>query len=122
MKKLIFFFLSAFLFISLSGQDATIKEEMITFPTYDFRDPDPVARPGKIFPYFRFDGFSYTPVNKPQKMVVLENNWIKVWVAPEIGGKIWGALDKKNNQYFIYFNKVVKFRDIAMRGPWTSGE
>ncbi len=121
MKKLLFLFLASFIYISLSGQDATIKEEMITFPTYDFGDPDPVARPGKIFPYFRFDGFSYTPVNKPQKMVVLENKWIKVWVAPEIGGKIWGALDKKNNEYFIYFNKVVKFRDIAMRGPWTSG-
>ncbi len=54
-------------------------------------------------------------------MVVLENKWIKVWVAPEIGGKVWGALDKKNNKYFIYHNNVVKFRDISMRGAWTSG-
>ncbi len=103
------------------GQDATISEEMISFTTYSFGDPDPVARPGKIYPYFRFDGFSYDPVEQKHKMVVLENNWIKVWVAPDIGGKVWGALDKKNNEYFIYHNNVVKFRDIAMRGPWTSG-
>ena len=51
----------------------------------------------------------------------MENNWIKVWIAPDIGGKVWGALDKKTGKYFIYHNNVVKFRDVAMRGPWTSG-
>lgn len=40
---------------------------------------------------------------------------------PEIGGKIWGAFDKVSKKEFIYNNHVVKFRDIAMRGPWTSG-
>lgn len=106
---------------SISAQETSVREEYIPFDTYSFSDPDPVAQPGKIFPYFRFDRYSYTPVVKKHKMIVLENKWIKVWIAPEIGGKIWGALDKKNNHYFIYFNKVVKFRDIAMRGPWTSG-
>jgi hypothetical protein len=40
---------------------------------------------------------------------------------PEIGGKIWGAIEKSTGNEFIYYNSVVKFRDIAMRGPWTSG-
>jgi len=121
MKKLIVTALLSLSLASLSGQDATIREELIPFTTYSFSDPDPVARPGKIYPYFRYDYFSADPVEKTHKMVVLENKWIKVWVAPEIGGKVWGALDKKNNQYFIYHNNVVKFRDISMRGPWTSG-
>ena len=42
-------------------------------------------------------------------------------ILPEIGGKIWSAIEKTTGQSFIYFNHVVKFRDIAMRGPWTSG-
>ena len=54
-------------------------------------------------------------------MITLENATIKVFITPEIGGKIWGAMDKTNGKMFIYFNQVVKFRDIAMRGPWTSG-
>ena len=40
---------------------------------------------------------------------------------PEIGGKVWGAKDKKTGLEFIYTNDVVKFREIALRGPWTSG-
>ena len=47
--------------------------------------------------------------------------WIQVTVLPEIGGKIWTAVEKSTGKSFIYDNHVVKFRDIAMRGPWTSG-
>ena len=121
MKKLVLTALLTMVLTSVYCQEATIREEFIPFTTYSFSDPDPVARPGKIYPYFRFDVFAADPEVKSHKMVVLENKWIKLWVAPEIGGKVWGALDKKNNQYFIYHNNVVKFRDISMRGPWTSG-
>ena len=118
------FFTSGFFFFSLimlNCQEVSIKEEYMTFPTYPFSDPDPVARPGKIYPYFRFNGYSIKPVSQKHRMVVMENYWIKLWIAPDMGGKIWGALDKKTGKYFIYFNNVVKFREIAMRGPWTSG-
>lgn len=30
-------------------------------------------------------------------------------------------MDKTTGKDFIYKNGVAKFRDIAMRGPWTSG-
>ena len=115
---------SVFLFVFFSHalcQEASIREELIELPTYPFSDPDPVARPGKIYPYFKFDGYSTIPVVKKHKMVMMENNWIKVWIAPDMGGKVYGALDKNTGKYFIYFNNVVKFREIAMRGPWTSG-
>ena len=52
---------------------------------------------------------------------MLENPYIRVFVAPDMGGKILGAFEKKHGKDFIYFNRVVKFREIAMRGPWTSG-
>jgi predicted Zn-dependent protease len=54
-------------------------------------------------------------------VVTLENDYIQVFVLPEVGGKIWGVIDKTTGQEFIYRNEVMKFRDIAMRGPWTSG-
>ena len=90
--------------------------------TYPFSDPSPVATPNNsYYPYFRFDGFSMQAQEKQWKMVVLENDYVKLTVTPEIGGKIWGAIDKVNNKEFVYTNGVVKFRDVAMRGPWTSG-
>ncbi|MBO9594458.1 MAG: DUF5107 domain-containing protein [Niabella sp.] len=102
-------------------RNATIAEEKRMYSTYPFSDPDPVPSFGKIYPYFRFDGFTATPVQKEWKVVRLENDFIRVEVFPEIGGKIWSAYDKIHQRYFLYNNNVVKFRDIAMRGPWTSG-
>jgi Tfp pilus assembly protein PilF len=106
---------------AMAQNNATIKEFEKEFKTYPFSDPDPVANPGLIYPYFRFDGFTNKPVQQKWKVVELENDFIKLWVMPQIGGKIWTAIDKKNNRPFIYQNDVIKFRDIAMRGPWTSG-
>ena len=63
----------------------------------------------------------FLPTPKKWQVVHLENEYIEVWVLPEIGGKIWGAREKSTGEEFIYRNEVVKFRNIAMRGPWTSG-
>ena len=100
---------------------ATVREYRKVFRTYPFSDPDPVPNPGRIYPYFRFDGFTDRPVDKEWTVVELENRWIRVTVMPEIGGKIWTAVEKSTGKPFLYGNSVVKFRDIAMRGPWTSG-
>ena len=104
------------------AQQATVTETVETVKTYPFSDPDPVADPSDLFyPYFRFDGFSAKGTDRQWKVVSLENDYIKLTLFPEIGGKIWGAVDKTTGKEFIYNNHVVKFRDIAMRGPWTSG-
>ncbi len=101
---------------------ARLTEGMTSMLTYGFSDPDPVANPDALqYPYFRFDGYASQGSPKEWKTVTLENDWICVTVFPEIGGKVWGAVDKTTGKEFIYYNHVVKFRDIAMRGAWTSG-
>ena len=103
------------------AERATVREYKKVFRTYPFSDPDPVPNPGRIYPYFRFDGFTDRPVDQEWTVVELENRWIRVTVMPEIGGKVWTAVEKTTGKPFLYGNSVVKFRDIAMRGPWTSG-
>ncbi|MGM0529109.1 MAG: DUF5107 domain-containing protein [Bacteroidota bacterium] len=123
-KKSFFLWFSLIFAVSSSqsfAQKATVKEYKKEFPTYSFNDPDPVPNTGRIYPYFRFDGGSIDASPIDWKMVELENDYIRVFITPEIGGKIWGAIEKSTGKEFIYFNHVVKFRDIAMRGPWTSG-
>ncbi len=110
----------------LRGPRATVTEEKEIIKTYPFGDPDPVpilarSRNTAIYPYFRFDGFSREGRDQEWKVVRLENDYIKVYVLPEAGGKIWGAIEKSTGKDFIYKNDVMKFRDVAMRGPWTSG-
>ncbi|MBQ9548009.1 MAG: DUF5107 domain-containing protein [Bacteroidales bacterium] len=101
---------------------ATLTKGKTSMLTYGFSDPDPVANPNLLqYPYFRFDGFATCGVQKEWDTVTLENEWISVTVFPQIGGKVWGATDKTRGLEFIYYNHVVKFRDIAMRGAWTSG-
>jgi hypothetical protein len=124
MKKLFLWLITAVCALNsnyLFAQPAQITEKQIPLITYPFSDPDPVATPGKIYPYARFEGYSAKGTMQEWKMVELENDYIKLWITPEIGGKIWGAVEKATGKEFIYYNHAVKFRDVAMRGPWTSG-
>ncbi len=100
---------------------ATVREFTETFRTYPFSNPNPVPVFGRVYPYYRFDGYTDQPVERAWKVVELENAYLRVRVLPEIGGKIWTAIEKSTGRAFLYDNHVVKFRDIAMRGPWTSG-
>ena len=121
MKSLLF--ISAILLFQFSyGQMASVQESTRTFKTYPFNDPNPIPSKSLIYPYFRFDGFTDKPVDKQWKVIELENQYIKLMVLPEVGGKIWSAWEKSTGLPFIYNNQVVKFRDVAMRGPWTSGD
>ena len=121
MKKILIMLLSAWSFFAYSQNPSTLKEYKKVFRTYGFSDPDPVVKMGPIYPYYRFDGYTDVPSDKEWKVVELENDYIKVMILPEIGGKIWGAWEKNSGRPFLYYNQVVKFRDVAMRGPWTSG-
>jgi tetratricopeptide (TPR) repeat protein len=106
------------------AQQATITETDEQIRTYPFGDPSPIpilAGEPEIYPYFRFDGFSHEAEEQTWTVVTLENEYIKLFVLPEVGGKVYGAIEKSTGHEFIYQNEVLKFRDIAMRGPWTSG-
>lgn len=121
MRTILFTLLLIVNFIAYSQNPSSLKEYKKVFRTYGFSDPDPIARMGSIYPYFRFDGYTNAPSNKEWTVVELENDYVRIMILPEIGGKIWGAWEKPSGRPFLYYNQVVKFRDVAMRGPWTSG-
>ncbi len=103
---------------------ARITEEIRVLETYPFSEPNPVpilVRDARLYPYHSFEGYSTTSQPQEWKVVKLENDYIEVFVLPEVGGKVWGAVVKETGHEFIYRNEVMKFRNIALRGPWTSG-
>jgi len=106
---------------AFAQQTASIREYTKAITTYPFSDPNPIPAFTNIYPYFRYDGFTDKPVQKQWKIVELENSYIRLTILPQIGGKIWSAVEKSTGKPIVYENHVVKFRDIAMRGPWTSG-
>jgi tetratricopeptide (TPR) repeat protein len=109
---------------------AVVAESKETIRTYPFSDPDPVpifarssmwGQGARLYPYFMFDRYAAEPVDRAWTVVRLSNPHIEVAVLPEVGGKVWGAVDKATGREFLYWNHVLKFRQIALRGPWTSG-
>ena len=101
---------------------ARVSVERLEMKTYPFSDPDPVPATAETrYPYFRYDGSTDVAEMRTWKTVVLENDRIRVTLLPEVGGKVWAATDKTTGRDFLYCNHVMKFRDIAMRGPWVSG-
>ncbi len=113
-----------------SSGAATVEEQNEVIRTYPFSDPDPVpifarssmwGQGARLYPYFMFDRFTAEPVDKPWNVVRLKNPFIEVAVLPEAGGKVWGAKEQATGREFLYWNHVLKFRQIALRGPWTSG-
>ncbi|WP_255069006.1 DUF5107 domain-containing protein [Lacihabitans sp. LS3-19] len=120
-KVLVFLLLPVLVF---AQKKATISEESRPFLTYPFSDPNPnpiLTVRTNIYPYHSFEGYSLKGEMQKWKVVKLENDYIIVWVLPEVGGKVWGAIEKSTGKEFIYRNEVMKFRNISMRGPWTSG-
>jgi tetratricopeptide (TPR) repeat protein len=107
-----------------AAQTARISEVTRVLTTYPFSEPNAVpilTRDARLYPYHSFDGYAKDGVPREWKVVRLENDIIEVFVLPEVGGKVWGAVVKRTGHEFIYRNEVLKFRNIALRGPWTSG-
>jgi hypothetical protein len=113
-----------------SSGAATAVEAKQVFKTYPYGDPDPVpifarstmwGNGARLYPYTFFNKFSATGADQSWTVVRLENPYVSVSVLPQVGGKVWGATDKTTGRDFLYTNHVMKFREIALRGPWTSG-
>ncbi len=115
------------------GSDSSIKsyEMELTLPTYQVGRPDPNPRfysgrayqgaQGRVYPYPLLDQLSDDRVEKPYKLVYLENEYVKVGVLPEIGGRVFEARDKTNEYDFLYRQHVIKPALIGMLGAWISG-
>ncbi len=130
MKTRLFFIL---IFIShLCSAQLRLTEETITLPTYPTKAPDknPVfyipeesqLAERHIYPYpFTEVGSSEKKIDKQYKALILENEYLKVCVTPEMGGRIYYALDKTDGYNIVYYNHAVKPALIGMTGAWTSG-
>lgn len=108
-----------------------IWEEPLKIPTYDVGKPDKnprfyVARAyqgaqGRVYPYPMLDKLTDNRKDKTYNAVYLENEYIKICVLPEMGGRLFAALDKTNNYDFLYRQHTIKPALIGMLGAWISG-
>ncbi len=74
-----------------------------------------------IYPYALMDNLSNTKVEKEHKAVFLENEYMKLCLLPDMGGRLFYATDKTNDYEFFYRQHVIKPANIGMLGAWISG-
>ena len=60
-------------------------------------------------------------IGKEYTVVVLGNEYLKIEILPEIGGRIYSALDKTTGYDFFYKQHVIKPALIGVLGSWISG-
>lgn len=105
--------------------------ETTSIPTYEVGEADknPMfldkrvyqGSSGKVYPFPVIDKIYDHKKLKDYQMVYLENEYLKISIMPEIGGRIYRAIDKTNNYDFVYYNQVIKPALVGLAGPWISG-
>lgn len=61
-----------------------------------------------LFPYPSAGDTAAEATPRPFRMVVLENNLLRIEVAPELGGRVYRMLDKRTGRDVLFSNPVVK--------------
>ncbi len=61
-----------------------------------------------LFPYTSYGETDATPVPRAFRMVALENECLRVEVAPELGGRVYSLCDKRIGREILFSNPVVK--------------
>ena len=116
---------------SAESNAVSVWEETVVIPTYIPPPPDPnpmflekrvnQGASGRVYPNPLTDRLSNEKVDRPYQAVKLENEYLRLMVLPEIGGRIHVGLDKTNNYNFFYRQHVIKPALIGTRGAWISG-
>jgi len=76
---------------------------------------------GRVYPLPFIDRIAPTPVERAWQALFIENKYLRVIVLPELGGRIYAAIDRTNGYDFIYRNPVIKPALVGLAGPWISG-
>jgi len=76
---------------------------------------------GKVYPYQVIETIGDYPEPRTYNAIFIENEYLKIMVLPELGGRIQMAYDKIRQRHFIYYNRVIKPALVGLLGPWISG-
>ncbi len=104
-----------------------VWEDKLIIPTYEVCADNPYPwfnewkSDAPIYPYPFKDCMSWKKTEKEYITLVLENEYLRVIVLPEIGGHLYRFVDKVNNRDIIYTNHVIKPGYFGVRGGWCSG-
>jgi tetratricopeptide (TPR) repeat protein len=105
--------------------------EPVSIPTYHPLPPDrnPMflekrvyqGSSGCVYPLPFIDCIASQSTARDWQALHIENEFVRVMVLPEIGGRIHVGFDKTNGYDFFYRQNVIKPALVGLAGPWISG-
>lgn len=108
-----------------------VWQETLSLPTWTTgeEDPNPMflekrvyqGSSGAVYPYGVIDTLTGEREMREYQAVWMENDFIRIMLLPELGGRIHRAYDKVQQRDFVYYNEVVKPALVGLLGPWISG-
>lgn len=109
----------------------TAWSEKVIIPTYEvgIAEKNPIflekriyqGSSGKVYPFPVVEKISDTKIDKEWTACFLENDFVKIMILPELGGRVQMAYDKMKKRHFVYYNEVIKPALVGLTGPWISG-
>jgi tetratricopeptide (TPR) repeat protein len=106
-------------------------EQDVEFLTYEPGPPDrnPMflekrvyqGSSGRVYPLPFIDRIAAEPRPRRWKAIHVENEFLRLMILPEIGGRIHVGYDKTTGYDFFYRQNVIKPALVGLAGPWISG-
>ena len=115
----------------VEGETCKAWREEVVIPTYECGayEKNPVflekrvyqGSSGVVYPYPVIESIANEKTDRSYHAVFLENEYLKVMILPELGGRVQMAYDKIKQRHFVYYNHVIKPALVGLAGPWISG-
>ena len=84
--------------------------------------PIPTAfDPNGVYPYMSYSETSNRPVAKKYKFIVLQNDFLKATICPELGGKVYSLIHKPSGKEVLYVPDVIRYTRILPRFYFIAG-
>lgn len=115
----------------MNNMPVKVWEAQVSIPTYGIGKPNknPMffekriyqGSSGVVYPNPVIEKILDEKTDKDYTGLFLENEYLKIMILPELGGRIQMAYDKIKDRHFIYYNQVIKPALVGLTGPWISG-
>ncbi|MDR1238012.1 MAG: DUF5107 domain-containing protein, partial [Propionibacteriaceae bacterium] len=115
----------------LAGRDVAAWYEDLVIDTYSPASPSVYpsyldrrvyqGSSGRVYPLPFFESINPDKRPKTWSAIHLDNEYVRLAILPELGGRIYCAVDKTRDYCFFYKNNVIKPALVGLAGPWLSG-
>ncbi len=110
---------------AIAGTNVRVWTDRLTLPTHDVgSDPIPhfpLTERDKFYPYPAQRDIAGQAHPRAWTVLCMENEYLRIQVMPELGGRVFSIYDKLAGQEMVYRQASIKPVAVGIRGAWVAG-